>query len=83
MKKLDEQVIVLEAVDNYAPHTFECEQTVAINAPSIQLHDDLPIRRIERDMTQPDYVRMELTNRSVQYWELDEAYRRMTKDASV
>jgi hypothetical protein len=41
------------------------------------------IKRIERDMTDPNFVLLELSNRLGEYWELDEAYRRMIKDLSV
>ncbi len=74
---------MLLAYDGYAPRTFESEDTITVTAPSVGMAGQYQIKRIERDMTDANFVLLELSNRLLQYWELDEAYRRMIKDLSV
>ena len=74
---------VLLAYDAYDPGTFKPEDTVTVTAASVGLAGEYQIKRIERDMTDASFVLLELSNRLGQYWELDEAYRRMIKDLSV
>jgi len=73
----------LLANDTYDPGTFKSEDTITVTAPSVDMAGEYQIKRIERDMTDANFVLLELSNRSAQYWELDEAYRRMIKDLSV
>ena len=73
----------LLANDAYAPGTFKSEDTITVTAPSVGMAGQYQIKRIERDMTDANFVLLELSNRLAQYWELDEAYRRMIKDLSV
>jgi hypothetical protein len=73
----------LLAYDGYDPGTFKPEDTVTVTAPSVDMAGEYQIKRIERDMTDANFVLLELSNRLGQYWELDEAYRRMVKDLSV
>jgi len=54
-----------------------------VTAPSIGLSGLHQVRKITRDMTQAEYMEMDLDNRSKAWWEIDEIYRRMTKDANV
>jgi hypothetical protein len=74
---------VLLAYDAYAPGTFDPEDTMTVTAPSVDMAGEYQIKRIERDMTDANFVLLELSNRLGQYWELDETYRRMIKDLSV
>ena len=74
---------VLLAHDTYDPGTFHPEDTVTVTAASVSMAGEYQIKRIERDMTDANFVLLELSNRLGQYWELDEAYRRMVKDLSV
>ena len=74
---------VLLAYDAYAPGTFNSEDTVTVTAPTVGMAGEYLIKRIERDMTDPNFALLELSNRLAQYWELDESYRRMIKDLSV
>jgi len=74
---------VLLAYDAYDPGTFKPEDTITVTAPSVDMAGQYQIKRIERDMTDPNFVLLELSNRLGEYWELDEAYRRMIKDLSV
>jgi hypothetical protein len=73
----------LLANDAYAPGTFKSEDTITVTAPSVGMADQYQVKRIERDMTDANFVLLELSNRLGEYWELDEAYRRMVKDLSV
>jgi hypothetical protein len=83
LSKEASESLVMEAVDNYAPGTFKAEDTVTITSPKVDVAGQYTIKRIERDMSDPNWVRLELSNRLKEYWELDEAYRRMIKDVSV
>jgi hypothetical protein len=74
---------VLLAYDDYVPGAFKSEDTVTVTAPGVGMSGQYQIKRIERDMTDANFVLLELSNRLGQYWELDEAYRRMIKDLSV
>lgn len=74
---------VLLAYDAYTPGVFKPEDTITVTAPTVDMAGQYEIKRIERDMTDASFVLLELSNRLSQYWELDEAYRRMTKDLSV
>ena len=74
---------LLLAYDGYAPGIFKPEDTITVTAPSVGMAGEYQIKRIERDMTDANFVLLELSNRLAQYWELDEAYRRMVKDLSV
>ena len=73
----------LLANDAYDPGAFKSEDTITVTAPSVEMAGQYQIKRIERDMTDANFVLLELSNRLTQYWELDEAYRRMIKDVSV
>ncbi len=73
----------LLANDTYNPGTFKPEDTITVTAPSVDMAGGYQIKRIERDMTDANFVLLELSNRLGQYWELDEAYRRMVKDLSI
>jgi len=73
----------LLAYDAYTPGTFESEDTITVTAPGVGMAGEYLVKRIERDMTDANFVLFELSNRLAQYWELDEAYRRMIKDLSV
>jgi hypothetical protein len=77
------EMIPMEAIDGLPPGSFKSEDTVWVTSPTLDMNGEYMIKRIERDMTDPDYVKLELSNRLIGYWELDEAYRRMVKDVSV
>jgi hypothetical protein len=83
MKVLEEQTISLNAVDTYDPGTFGPEDYVTVTAPSVGLSGLYPIKKIQRDMTDPTYVEMDLVNRTKSWYDLDKAYKRMIKDASL
>lgn len=75
-----DETVILEGVDSYALGTFGPEDQIAITVPSLAISGNYMIKRIERDLTDADYVRFELTSRAKQFWDLDAAYRRMTQD---
>jgi hypothetical protein len=81
-KTVDESVRV-EAVDDYDVGAFTTEDQVTVTSPTIGLSGTYTIKRIERDMTQPRVVIMDLSNRPKEFWDLDAEYRRMTKDVNV
>jgi hypothetical protein len=83
MKKIEEETIPVKAWDEYDPGTFGPEDYVTITAPSLDLSGLYQIRKITRSTLDAQYVELELSNRTKAYWELDEEYRRMTKDANV
>jgi hypothetical protein len=83
MKKTQEETIPLEAWDEYAPGTFGPEDYVTVTSPTAGLSGTYQIRKIERNLTDAEWVKLDLSNRTKTWWELDEMYRRMTKDVSI
>jgi hypothetical protein len=83
MRKTVEETIPLQAWDPYDPGTFGPEDYVTVTSTRLELSGLYQIRKITRDMTDAGYVELDLSNRSKSYWELDDEYRRMTKDANV
>jgi hypothetical protein len=83
LKKDASERIGIEVKDDYPVGTFGCEDSITITSPMIGLSGSYTVKSIERDLTDVNYARLELSNRSIELWELDETYRRMTKDASI
>jgi len=83
LKKEVAETIALLVLDDYPVGTYGCEDQVTVESPTVGLSGYYTVKSIERDMTDADFACLELSNRSIEYWELDEAYRRMTKDVSV
>jgi hypothetical protein len=83
LKKEVAETIALLVFDDYPAGTYGCEDQVTVESPWLGLSGYYTVKSVERDMTDADFACLELSNRSIEYWELDEAYRRMTKDASV
>jgi hypothetical protein len=83
LSKTTDETIRIEAVDDYDVGAFATEDQVTVTAPTIGLSGAYTIKRIERDMTQPRVVIMDLSNRPKEFWDLDAEYHRMTKDVNV
>lgn len=83
MMKTEDITIPVEVEDAYAPGTFGPEDYITVTSASTGLSGTFQIRKITRDLSDPNFARMDLQNRTKEYWELEEAYRRMTKDVSV
>jgi hypothetical protein len=83
LSKTTDETIKAEAVDDYDVGAFATEDQVTVTAPTIGLSGAYTIKRIERDMTQPRVVILDLSNRTKEFWDLDAEYRRMTKDVNV
>jgi hypothetical protein len=83
LKKVAPETIALLVFDDYPVGTYGCEDQVTVEVPSVGLSGYYTVKSIERDMSDAGFACLELSNRSIEYWELDEAYRRMTKDLSV
>jgi hypothetical protein len=83
LRKATPQTVVLLAHDEYDPGTFACEDEVTITSATVDCSGFYRIKRIERDMSDAEFVLIEASNRLISYWALEEAYRRMVKDAST
>jgi hypothetical protein len=83
MRKAEQETTPFEAKDSYAPGTFGPEDYITITSATVGMSGTYQVRKIERDLTDPYFARLDLVNRTKEYWELDTQYRRMTKDASV
>jgi hypothetical protein len=83
MRKDVEETIQLGAIDEYDPGTFGAEDYVTVISPMVGMSGLYQIRKIERTLTEANLLMADLSNRTKQYWEYDEIYRRMTKDASL
>jgi hypothetical protein len=76
--QLQEQ-ITLEVVDSNPTGAFVPEDQVTVTSPTSGLSDVYTVKRIERDMTDPNYAKLDLTTRHIEYWELNENTRRLVK----
>ena len=47
-------MIPMEAIDGYPPGTFKSEDTVWVTSPTLDMNGEYTIKRIERDMTDPE-----------------------------
>jgi hypothetical protein len=74
--------VQLEAIDAYDSGTFMLEDEITVTCPFLDLSGTYPVKRIERDLSDPDLVRLDLSVRRTESWELDEGLRRMVKDLS-
>jgi hypothetical protein len=81
--KTTDETIRVEADDDYDVGAFATEDQVTVTSETLDLAGAYTIKRIERDMTQPRVVIMDLSNRPKEFWDLDAEYRRMTKDVNV
>jgi len=77
------ETIRMDAIDTYASGTYGTEDQVYIDSPTLDMAGYYTVKRVERDLLQPDLAKLEISNRTLEYEQLDEAYRRMIKDASV
>ena len=83
MKKVEEETIPAEVIDEYDPGTFGPEDYITVTSTTTGLSGTYQIRKIERTLEDPNYAKLDLSNKTKEYWELDLEYRRMTKDANV
>jgi hypothetical protein len=83
MKKVEEETIPAEVIDEYDPGTFGPEDYITVTSATTGLSGTYQIRKIERNLKDPNYAKLDLSNKTKEYWELDTEYRRMTKDANV
>jgi len=83
MRKAEQETTPFEAKDSYTPGTFGPEDYITITSATVGMSGTYQIRKIERDLADPYLAKFDLVNRTKEYWELDQQYRRMTKDASV
>ena len=75
--------ITLEVVDNYGTGAYKPEDTVTIVSATLGLGGLYKVKRIERDMTDPNYAKLDLTTRHLEYWELDENLRRTVRNLNT
>ncbi len=83
MRKVEDETIPFEVIDAYTPGTFGPEDYITVTSPTTGLSGTYQIRKIERDLADPNAAKLDLVNKTKEYWELDTEYRRMTKDANV
>jgi hypothetical protein len=73
--------IQAEVKDDYAPGTWSVDDSVTLSAPDHQLSDIYKIVRIERDMTDPNWARIDFLNKlSLEWGDLWQSLRRELKD---
>jgi len=82
MNQLTEHVI-LEVVDEYGTGAYAPEDWVTVTSPTLGLNGLYRIKRIERNMTDPNWARLDLTTRHTEYWELDENMRRTVRNLNT
>lgn len=72
--------IQIEGIDKYPTGTYHLGDHVTVISAQLRLSVAARVKRIERDMTNADYVKLDLANRMIEYWELDEPVRRTIND---
>jgi len=75
--------ITLEVVDEYGTGAYKPEDTVTVVSATLGLGGLYKVKRIERDMTDPYYAKLDLTTRHTEYWELDENLRRTVRNLNT
>jgi len=75
--------ITLEVVDEYVVGAYKPEDTVTVVSATLGLGGLYKVKRIERDMTDPYYAKLDLTTRHTEYWELDENMRRTVRNLNT
>jgi hypothetical protein len=75
--------ITLEVVDENPSGSFKPEDTVTVISATLGLAGLYKVKRIERDMTNPNYAKLDLTTRHTEYWELDENLRRTVRNLNT
>ena len=75
--------IELEVIDEYGTGAFKPEDTVTVISATLGLAGLYKIKRIERNMTDPNWARLDLTTRHTEYWELDESMRRTVRNLNT
>jgi hypothetical protein len=75
------EAIQAEVLDNYDPGTWGLDDSVTLTVPEHDLSDVYKIVRIERDMTDPGWARVDFVNKlSLEWTDLYQALRRELKD---
>jgi len=82
MNQLAENVM-LEVVDEYGVGAYVPEDQVTVTSATLGLSGLYKVKRIERDMTDPYYAKLDLTTRHTEYWELDENLRRTVRNLNT
>jgi hypothetical protein len=75
--------ITLEAVDDNPVGTFWPGDYVVIQSPSLDLSGPYRVKLIQRDLKDATHVTLQLECLTQEYWQLDEVFKRMSKDVSV
>jgi len=75
--------ILLEVVDEYATGAYSPEDQVTITSAELGISGLYKVKRIERNMTDPNYAKLDLTTRHTEYWELDENLRRTVRNLNT
>jgi len=75
--------ITLEVIDKNPSGSFRPEDTVTVISATLGLAGLYKIKRIERNMTDPNWARLDLTTRHTEYWELDENMRRTVRNLNT
>ncbi|TSA43308.1 hypothetical protein D4R54_01120 [archaeon] len=75
--------IILEVVDKNPTGAYNPEDQVTITSPTLGLSGLYKVKRIERNMSDPYYAKLDLTTRRTEYWELDENMRRTVRNLNT
>jgi hypothetical protein len=65
--------ITIDVRDDYAPGTFGLEDQVTVNSPGLSLSGAYNVKRIQRDLSNPDWAELDLNKRKLEEWEFDQA----------
>ena len=73
----------LVSVDKRATGTYRIEDKLTVTSPSMGVDGHYPVKRIERNLLDPDWVQVDLGVRQPEEWEAVAEIRRMVKDLST
>jgi hypothetical protein len=70
-------------IDRYDPGMFNPEDQITLTSPTLGLSGPYTVKRIQRDLTDPNLATVDFERRLRQDWELNERFRRMLNDLSA
>jgi hypothetical protein len=75
--------ITLEVIDENPTGVYDPEDQVTVTSGTLGCSGLYRVKRIERDMTDPNYAKLDMTTRHTEYWQLDEDMRRTVRNLNV
>jgi hypothetical protein len=72
--------IQITVIDKNPVGSFHCEDQITITSPTVGLSGVYYVKRIQRDLADPNLAIIDLVTRTTELWMLDEYHRAAVKD---